>query len=48
MFLLTGKPEMVSAIWNAHTDYYKAIPSLKLKRNEIEILSGAEVSANSS
>jgi GT2 family glycosyltransferase len=32
MFLVTGKPALVKAIWNAHMDYYRAIPSLKLKR----------------
>jgi len=34
MFLMTGKPALVKAIWNAHIDYYRAIPFLKLKRLE--------------
>lgn len=32
-FLMKGSVESVKAVWKAHMDYYKAIPSLKEKRN---------------
>jgi GT2 family glycosyltransferase len=38
MFIFKGLPENVKAIWKAHTDYYKAIKSLKEKRKFVREL----------
>jgi GT2 family glycosyltransferase len=35
VFLLSGKPANMKAVWNAHMDYYKSIKSLRKKRERI-------------
>jgi hypothetical protein len=35
VFLLSGKPGNLKAVWKAHMDYYKSIKSLKTKREKI-------------
>jgi GT2 family glycosyltransferase len=44
MFLLTGKFALTGAVWKAHMDYYRAVPELKIKRNNIKKTSITEYS----
>jgi hypothetical protein len=37
-FLMKGSMESVKAVWKAHMDYYKAIPSLKEKRKIVKMI----------
>jgi GT2 family glycosyltransferase len=43
-FILSGRFANVRSVWRAHMDYYKSIPALKSKRNEVRKITIADSS----